>query len=157
MHASSYREMGRFVAEHLRGQRGLSVLDVGARDVNGTYRPLFGNHHYVGGDIAPGANVDVVFPDPYRWEAGQFDVVISGQCMEHVEDLVAWVREVARSTRPGGMVCLISPWKFREHRWPIDCWRILPDGMRWLFRIAQLSPIQVYANDIDTIGIAKKA
>lgn len=45
---------------------------------------------YTGLDIVPGVNVDIVTTDPYHWpiEDNAFDLVISGQCMEHVENLV---------------------------------------------------------------------
>ncbi|MFA7044577.1 MAG: hypothetical protein WC186_09550, partial [Bacteroidales bacterium] len=34
--------------------------------------------------------------------------------------------------KKGGLVCIITPFSVPEHRYPIDCWRILPDGYRYL-------------------------
>jgi SAM-dependent methyltransferase len=113
------------------------VLDVGAYDVNGTYRPLVEGRgwSYLGLDVAAGPNVDVVAADPYRFpfEDGEFDVVLSGSTMEHVEAIWRWVPELARVVRPGGLLAIVTHWQFPEHRYPVDCWRIMPDGMRYLF------------------------
>lgn len=43
MHASSYRHMARAVETYLAAKAGtpLTVIDIGAYDVNASYRPLF--------------------------------------------------------------------------------------------------------------------
>ena len=28
---------------------------------------------------------------------------------------------------------IVTHWSFKEHKYPIDCWRIMPDGMKYLF------------------------
>lgn len=157
MHPSSRHAMGRFVRHYLT--RSVRVLDVGSSDVNGTYRDLFAGHHYVGLDIAPGPNVDVVSPNLYTYPLadGAFDVVVSGQAIEHVQDLHAWIREVARVTGPGGLICIIGPWTWEQHRHPVDCWRVLPDGMRFLLeQVAGLDVLECASVDCDTIGVAQK-
>lgn len=120
-----------------KADKPVRVLDVGAYDVNGTYRPLveWRGWNYTGLDVAAGPNVDVVAADPYRFPFGdgEFDVVISGSTMEHVEAIWLWVPELARVLRPGGLLVIVTHWQFIEHRYPVDCWRIMPDGMRYLF------------------------
>jgi len=152
------------VANYLAGfsvNRQLRIIDIGAKNINGCYRPLFEDQIYTGYDIEPGPNVDVVgsvanlysFP----FEDNSFDVAISGQTIEHVADIYAWIKEVARIVVPTGMVVVIGPNSFKEHRFPIDCWRIFPDGMRFLLHdIAQLDLIRVWKRDRDTIGIGRK-
>jgi len=77
--------------------------------------------------------------------------------MEHVEDLHKWILEVKKNLKDGGIMCLIVPNHFREHRCPIDCWRVFPDGMRFLMeKIANLEVINIYTYSDDTIGIARK-
>lgn len=115
----------------------LEILDVGSLDINGSYRGLFSNPkwHYTGLDIVPGKNVDMVSMDPYHYpyKDESFDIVISGQCLEHVEDMYAWAEEVIRLVKKDGVLIIVVPSIWGEHRFPIDCWRIFPDGLRFLF------------------------
>ena len=149
MHLSSFDRMRRFAA-HLQDQhRGapLRVLDVGSAGVNGTYRELFQfpGASYTGLDIAPGPNVDVVPVDPYAWDelADQsFDVVISGQALEHVEFPWLTMGQIARKLRVGGNALIIVPSRGPEHRYPVDCYRYYPDGLKALARWAGLSVIE---------------
>src|SRR5687767_7792114 len=126
MHASSYLNMKRFVDSHLAGRAGeaLRVADIGSQIINGSYRPLFDQPgwQYVGIDMAEGAGVDLVLGDVYRWSEiadGSFDVVVSGQALEHIEFFWLTMLEIARITRPGGLVCLIAPSGGYEHRYPV--------------------------------------
>jgi SAM-dependent methyltransferase len=64
--------------------------------------------------------------------ADTFDVVIAGQVAEHVRRLWVWMIELARVTKPGGKVVIISPISWGYHEAPVDCWRIYPEGMRAL-------------------------
>jgi len=63
------------------------VLDVGAQDINGTNRWLFGPAcHYMGIDLVAGRNVDIVMPvHHYAAENSpeKFDVIVSTDCLEH--------------------------------------------------------------------------
>ena len=137
MHAEALAAMTKILRE--RGPKGedIKALDVGAYDVNGTYRPLVEGlgWRYVGLDVAAGPNVDVVARDPYRfpYKANSFDVVLSGSTMEHVQAIWRWVPELVRVLKVGGLLAIVTHWQFMEHRYPVDCWRILPDGMRFLF------------------------
>ena len=120
------------------------VLDVGSCDVNGTYRSLFEDHNYVGMDVAAGKNVDIVVKDHYNWREiadASFDVVISGQCLEHVEFPWLTVKEAARVLRPGGTFLLIVPSAGPVHRYPVDCYRYYPDGLRALAKWAELTTV----------------
>jgi SAM-dependent methyltransferase len=70
-------------------------------------------------------------------------VVISGQCLEHVEEPWNLVTEFHRVCRPGGLCFCIAPWNLPEHRFPVDCYRYLPDGMRHLFtKVAKFDEIR---------------
>jgi 2-polyprenyl-3-methyl-5-hydroxy-6-metoxy-1,4-benzoquinol methylase len=148
MHESSYALMGGFssrIREEHEG-RPVRVLDVGSMGVNGTYKPLFAFADYVGMDIAPGPNVDVVPADPYDWvelpDAG-FDVIISGQALEHVEFPWLVVEQMARKLKPGGQVFLIVPSRGPQHRFPVDCYRYYPDGLRALAKWCGLTVLDV--------------
>lgn len=149
MHQSSYDLMQRFRNDHLADRRdeSLVIVDYGSLDVNGSFRPLFDepNWRYVGMDREAGNNVDVVVTEPYRWSAfatRSVDVVVSGQALEHTELFWRTIDEIDRILKPGGMVCLIAPSAGPEHRYPVDCWRFYPDGLRALALYASLEPIQ---------------
>jgi SAM-dependent methyltransferase len=146
--------MAEFAAKHVNAP--CRVADVGSYDVNGSFRAIFAHCEYVGLDIVPGPNVDrVVQPDYFGTDV--FDVVVSGSCMEHVQNLHAWADQCVAITKPGGMLCIIVPHGMSgapEHRHPVDCWRVWPDGMRWLF--SDLEILDCRADRVDTVMIARR-
>lgn len=177
MHQSSMAHMARFVTAHLADHRkpgcAIRVLDVGSADVNGSYRSLFpaDSYAYTGADLEPGPGVDVVLPGPYDplpFPDDSFDVLISGQALEHVEYPWVALELWARKLRPGGLACLIVPGSGPEHRYPVDCFRYLPDGLAALVRWAGLDLIEVVSGDpgnrwsdnsaqwADTVAVARR-
>ena len=159
MHHSSYDLCRNFVEDSLSDKKTLSIADVGSKDVNGSYRPLFDREgwHYVGLDDAAGKNVDVVLtPKTWKENANKFDVAISGQCLEHVLRPWKWIDDVASIVKPGGLVWIIAPNTFQFHEYPRDCWRIWPDGLRAIFEEGKLETIYCRRVGIDTFGLAKK-
>ena len=70
---------------------------------------------------------------------GTFDVVLSGNVIEHVRRPWIWMQELARVCRPGGVVATITPVSWPYHEAPIDCYRIYPEGMRTLCEDAGLT------------------
>lgn len=161
MHLSSMREMRRFVKGHLRKRDRLRILDVGSMDVGGSYKGFFLNRRwsYTGLDICTGENVDIVADNVYNYPVQDetYDVVISGQTIEHVENVYLWFAEIVRCLKKGGLLCVIGPMKWPIHRFPIDCWRILPDGMSYLMRSNGITELACYANRrTDCVGIGRK-
>src|SRR4051812_23742356 len=168
MHQSSFDKMTAFRRDYLEARRAepLVILDLGSQDINGCYRPLFGlpPWKYVGLDLAPGANVDVVLSDPYDWRGvapgnaggvgarpafGQTeifleiapdsaDVIVAGQTFEHTEFFWDTARQITRTLKRNGLCCIIVPSSGPEHRFPVDCWRMYPDGLRAVARYAGL-------------------
>jgi SAM-dependent methyltransferase len=115
------------------------------------YRPLFQKPGwtYVGVDLSPGPNVDLVLQRPYDWReipGGSVDLLISGQVLEHVEYFWITALEISRVLKPGGLVCLIAPSSGPEHRYPVDCWRFYPDGMRTFAKFARLHCVDVHTH-----------
>jgi SAM-dependent methyltransferase len=155
MHDASMNKMCAFVEKYLSdfADLPLEILDIGAQSVSDmeTYRQLFDQAawHYRGLDLAQGANVDVVVSDAYHWkeiEDASIDVVVSGQALEHVEFPWMTFMEISRILKPMGVACIIAPSSGPEHRYPLDCWRIYPDGMRALSRHAGLSAVEVFVD-----------
>jgi len=148
--------MANFYAQYLRDQPAdpkgpRTVLDLGSQDINGSYRSIFEPEkwRYVGVDMTPGKNVDVVLADPYRWRefrTASVDCVISGQAFEHTEFFWLSMEEIARVLKPGALCCIIAPSTGPEHRYPVDCWRFYPDGMTALARYTGLDCLQATTN-----------
>ena len=67
-----------------------------------------------------------------------YDVVLSGQVIEHVRKPWVWIKEVARVCKTGGLVITVNPVSWPYHEAPIDCWRAFPEGMRALYDEAGL-------------------
>lgn len=144
MHASSYSLMQKLVSRVCLSGRGV-VVDVGSQDVNGTYRNIFGTAwDYRGVDISPGKNVDIVMVDEYSIPLPNrcADLVISGQTLEHVRNPFKLVSEMARILKIGSHLFMIAPFVWAEHKYPIDCWRFLPDGMRSLIEDTGLAFVE---------------
>lgn len=108
MHKSSMKNMKKFRNSFTIDNLNLKVLDVGSRDLNGSYKELFGKgYNYVGFDIVPGKNVNIT-----NWEEikdNSFDIVISGQAFEHIKHDLKVMEEIARVLKPNSYCCIIAP------------------------------------------------
>lgn len=153
--------MKKFVENYLDKSKKLKILDIGSFDLNGSYKELFDsiNWKYYGADIEEGPNVDIILKGEYDLgiDEESFDVVVSGQCLEHVKDVKLWIEQIKKVVKPGGIVCIIAPWKWPEHKHPVDCWRILPDGMTFLLKeVCKFKILEVFLRKNDCVGIAKR-
>ena len=134
--SSSFEKMRAFRDTYLSesDRDTLRVLDVGSMGNRASsYRALFAPpaFEYVGLDLADGPNVDIVPPDPYRWDSlgrESFDLVISGQAFEHNPYFWITAAEIARVLVEGGLTAIIAPSRGPVHRHPFDCWRFYPDS-----------------------------
>lgn len=156
MHPSSINIMKGFIELHMSSMRNknISILDVGSQDVNGSYKELFCNKNwkYVGMDISPGKNVDMVVKDIYKWDNIQdenYEVVVSGQAFEHIEYFWLTMQEIYRVLKVGGLLCIIVPSTGFEHRYPKDCWRFYSDGLRAMATYVKLTIIEATVTHID--------
>lgn len=131
MHAESYDRLSQFAA---KVPKTATVVDVGAYDVNGNLRSLFGPS-YVGFDVAEGPNVDLIEKEPGKipLEDASVDVVVSANSLEHVSMPWKLVLEMDRILRPGGLICISAAWSWGYHAYPVDCWRFSNDGYSVLF------------------------
>jgi len=92
------------------------ILDVGSLDLNGCNRYLFTDGVYLGLDIAPGKNVDIIskiHEAPFR--DGLFNVVCSTSALEH--DMF-WRQSIPKMVNllcPGGLMFFSCGHKWFEH------------------------------------------
>ena len=83
------------------------VLDVGSRDINGNNRFLFDTGSYIGLDVNPGANVDLVGkihtldqPD------GSYDFIVSTEMLEHDFYWEQSIKAMVRLLRKNGALLM---------------------------------------------------
>ena len=110
------------------GYRGLVTVPVAAWDTADFPR-----------DFATTFTLDDEYHFPI--DSHSYDLVLSGQVIEHVRKVWVWIKEVARVAKPGGLVVTINPVSWPYHEAPIDCWRIYPEGMRALYDDANLDVV----------------
>jgi len=152
MHPNSLKLLRKWLKEHPSPMRRNTVLDVGSFDVNGTYRQELNDagYQYTGVDQRAGPNVDIVASDPvWDTDMGYYDLVVSGQTLEHCENPFELVAQMGAVLCTGGPLVLIAPFEFPEHRFPIDCWRFLPDGMNILLQHAGCAPQEAFIQGQD--------
>ena len=97
----------------------------------------FGNTEYIDSSVN---NLTHILTSPYDFPIldDTYDIVLSGQVIEHVGKPWVWIKELKRITKPGGKILTINPISWPYHEAPIDCWRIFPEGMAALAEEADL-------------------
>jgi SAM-dependent methyltransferase len=101
MHQEAYR----FIEEQVKSlPPRRSVVELGARDVNGSVRALFGDAAYVSVDIADGPGVDVVADAATFRPIEAPDTVVCCETLEHAPQAGAIVRNAIDMLAPGGVL-----------------------------------------------------
>ena len=128
---------------------GVSVVEVGAYNVNGSVRPGVEAHSptsYLGVDIAAGPGVDLVADVeslPGRFPDG-FGLVVSTEMLEHVESWKAAVRALVLLVAPGGHLAVSTrSLGFPYHPYPLDTWRYSVADMTAILAGARLEAVSV--------------
>lgn len=110
--------------------RGKSILEVGSAYVNGSVKPqlvAMGPSRYVGVDLAPGPNVDVVSRVEHLPDEAQADLVVSAEMLEHAEDWAGAFARMAALARETLVLTCRGP-GFPYHNQP-DHWRFVPSDL----------------------------
>jgi SAM-dependent methyltransferase len=134
MHTNSNRLFEKYAVSCF--QPGMRVLEIGPDLFPSTYRKLLQLADITWDTLDIYADPQLTYPksDVYSFAIpdNTYDIVFSGNVIEHVAKVWRWVPELARITKPGGLVITINPTSWPYHPAPIDCWRIYPDGMQAL-------------------------
>jgi len=151
--------MKKFVDKYIHNASApLKVADIGSQTVPGqleSYKEYFGSCRYYGVDMVAGQNVDILLRNPYSWDeikSNTFDVVVSGQALEHVEYIWVTMLEITRILKEDGLCCIIVPSQGIKHSWPLDCWRFFDDGLVALAKWARLEIMEVYTQSDEVDG-----
>src|SRR3990172_6612358 len=94
----------------------IRVLDVGSADINGTNEKWFDNCRYIGLDVLPYKNVDVVsLAHEYQALDGSFDVVCSTSELEHDKFWDLTLKKMVQLLKPEGLMWFAASYKRAEH------------------------------------------
>ena len=155
MHEESLNKMAELLRRYVPEDDGnaVRVLDIGSRDINGTYRPLVEEKgwKYTGLDFSEGPNVDIVTIKPYKFPlaAGDFNVVICGNMLNNVPAPWKLIPEMVRVLQPGGLLVVVSIWRWGVSAYPTDYHRWLDAGLRVLLEEpGKLENIKVGQDDL---------
>ena len=131
MHDTAIEYGAAFFNVYMKNVKGLTIIDIGSQDVNGSLRSVApANNTYIGVDFVEARGVDVVITDPYclPFENESVDVVVSSSCFEHSEFFWLLFNETLRILKPAGLLYINAPSNGVFHRYPVDCWRFFPDS-----------------------------
>ncbi len=83
-----------------------------------------------------------------------YDIVVSGQVLEHIKKIWVWIKEVARVCKAGGIVITISPAGYPDHG-PVGCWRVFLGGMEALYEESGLDVIMSTWESLEIPGYCR--
>ena len=140
--------MQEFISVYGENFKGGTVIDIGSRDYNGSYRTLFTESIYIGVDIAAGLNVDMLMGST-EWNALQnVDAAISGQTFEHVADRPQLMGSIFNVLKSGAMVCIIVPSEGPQHDYPIWTGNISRDQLSELVTSAGFAVLDLKVSNV---------
>ena len=140
---------------------GKTVLDVGSRNYDLTpaeHIKLLNPSKYVGVDLFPGEGVDEICSatDLIRhFGEESFDVVVSFEMLEYVEDWRSAILNMMAVVKQGGLIFITTRTiGYPEHGCPDDFWRYQPDDMAKIF--SEFNILEII-NDEKECGVYIKA
>jgi SAM-dependent methyltransferase len=140
MHSNSKLLFQKYAKQYFR--TGLKVLEVGPDGIPSTYQNIVGDPSVAWHTLDIRSDPALTYQGSSEYEfpidTGVYDIVLSGQVLEHVRQIWVWIREVARVCKVGGLVVTINPVSWPYHEAPVDCWRAFPEGMKALYEYASL-------------------
>lgn len=150
MHPSSMNNMQKCI-DMLNLNKNLNILDVGGRGLkkDRSYYKLLETYtkKYDIADITEGLNVNIVMPEFYSIpvDDNHYDLIVSGQTLEHVFNPFKLVLEMKRVLKPNGHMIIIVPSSGPRHD-TVDCWRFMDDAFK---AIADDCQLEIIANWVD--------
>lgn len=118
------------VIETLKTDAALHILDYGAGV--SPYAAFFARSVYQRADLSGEAGADYLLAADGSVPAASesFDLILSTQVLEHVENPAAYLGECFRLLKPGGYAVITTHGMFEEHGSPQDFYRWTSEGLR---------------------------
>ena len=150
MHENSKLLFEKYAKKYFRP--GMRVLEIGPDGRISSYQLFFRSEikcwrksiQWDTVDVYQDPNLTYVAVDEYSFPISDalYDIVLSGNVIEHIRKPWIWIKEVARVCKKEGLVITITPVSWPYHEAPIDCWRVYPEGMKALYEEAGLEVIE---------------
>lgn len=84
------------------------VIDVGSQDINGNNKYLFENCNYLGLDLGPGQNVDIIAHVADIHALEKYDTIISTNAFEHDKRYLESIRTITtKHLKPKGLFVFV--------------------------------------------------
>lgn len=131
----------------------LKVLEIGPSGIPSQYQKIVNNKTIQWDTLElyetyPGITYVSQKEYEYPIPNNTYDIVISGQVMEHVKMIWVWLKELKRIIKDNGKIILINPISWPYHEFPVDCWRIFPEGMKAL---AEYNDLEVLHSQFESL------
>lgn len=140
-----------------------TILDVGAGRARWrSWLPAGSRYQGVdiaeAGECAMSARQDIVLYDgtTIPFAGGSFEGAICIEVLEHAEDPVRLVGEIARILKPGAPLLLTVPWSARRHHIPHDYHRFTRERLQAMLGAAGFVDIDISERGDDIAAIANK-
>ena len=112
------------------------ILDV-APEIHLGVKQYFKNSTIKTLDINPNSGADYIVDlcntNTSIISSNTFDIIICTEVLEHTNNPFNVVNELERILKPGGLVCISTPFNFRIHGPLPDNWRFTIHGLKTLF------------------------
>lgn len=141
---------------------GKDIIEVGSQDVNGSIRDYilkFKPRSYLGVDITPGKGVDLVVDAEgliQKFGEETFDVVISTEMIEHVNDWKNVIHNLKGILKKSGLLIITTRSKgFGYHAYPYDFWRYEIEDFKSIFK--DFTILKLDKDHVEEPGVFLKA
>jgi SAM-dependent methyltransferase len=160
MHLNSELLFRKYALQYFKDN--MRVLEIGPAGIPSPYQKAIDNPSIVWHTLdiySSYEGITYVSEKEYEYpiEAGSYDLIISGQVIEHVKKIWLWLAELKRIVKTDGAIIIINPVSWPYHAYPVDCWRIFPDGMKALCEDCNLNVVFCEYESIEAIYFEKSA
>lgn len=140
--------------EEIRGEIKGKILEIGGTPKDRDFYEVNAHDSYQVLNLEPGLGIDIVgdIHDPSVIETESVDSVIIFNVLEHCYAPWIAVQNIYRWLKIGGKYFAMVLNAVRIHGTPIDYWRPLPDGMKYLFKDFSKQKLYIYGNLITLIA-----